>query len=53
MAGINFIDGGEFTPPLKFRTEIEKSCSGKSKSGNSLAVAFIFLVNLIKSYKKC
>ena len=29
MAGINFIDGGEFTPPLKFRTEIEKSCSGE------------------------
>ena len=29
MAGINFIDGGEFTPPLKFRNEIEESCSGE------------------------
>ena len=29
MAGINFIDGGEFTPPLKFRNEITESCSGE------------------------
>lgn len=29
MAGINFIEGGEFSPPLRFRNKIIESCSGK------------------------
>ena len=29
MAGINFIEGGEFAPPLRFRNEASESCSGK------------------------
>jgi hypothetical protein len=29
MAGINFIEGGEYTPPLRFRNEISESCSGR------------------------
>ncbi len=29
MAGINFIEGGDYSPPLRFRNEISESCSGR------------------------
>jgi len=29
MAGIIFIEGGEHTPPLRFRNDISESCSGR------------------------